>query len=78
VNKARTVIGEGAFIGSNSALVAPVTVGDRAYVATGTVVTRDVEPDALAVGRARQENKPGYAPKLRARAEAIKAAKAKK
>jgi bifunctional UDP-N-acetylglucosamine pyrophosphorylase/glucosamine-1-phosphate N-acetyltransferase len=78
VNKARTVIGEGAFIGSNSSLVAPVTIGDRAYVASGSVVTKDVEPDALAVGRARQENKAGYAPKLRARAEAIKAAKAKK
>ena len=75
VNKARTVIGEGAFIGSNSSLIAPVTIGANAYVGSGSVITRDVEPDALAVGRARQENKPGYAPKLRARAEAIKAAK---
>ena len=78
VNKSRTVIGERAFIGSNSVLVAPVTVGDGAYVATGAVVTKDVEPDALAIGRARQENKPGYAPRLRARAQAIKAAKAAK
>jgi bifunctional UDP-N-acetylglucosamine pyrophosphorylase/glucosamine-1-phosphate N-acetyltransferase len=78
VNKARTVIGEGAFIGSNSSLVAPVTIGDRAYVGSGSVITKDVEPDALAVGRARQENRAGYAPKLRARAEAIKAAKARK
>lgn len=78
VNKSRTSIGERAFIGSNSVLVAPVTIGDGAYVATGAVVTRDVEPEALAIGRARQENKPGYAPRLRARAQAIKAAKAGK
>ena len=75
INKSKTVIGEGVFIGSNSSLVAPVTIGDNAYVASGSVITKDVEPDALALGRARQENKPGYAPKLRARAEAIKAAK---
>jgi bifunctional UDP-N-acetylglucosamine pyrophosphorylase/glucosamine-1-phosphate N-acetyltransferase len=75
INKSKTVIGEGAFIGSNSSLVAPVTIGANAYVASGSVITKDVEPDALALGRARQENKPGYAPKLRARAEAIKAAK---
>ena len=78
VNKSRTSIGERAFIGSNSVLVAPVTIGDGAYVATGAVVTRNVEPEALAIGRARQENKPGYAPRLRARAQAIKAAKAGK
>ncbi|HHY50509.1 MAG TPA: bifunctional UDP-N-acetylglucosamine diphosphorylase/glucosamine-1-phosphate N-acetyltransferase GlmU, partial [Alphaproteobacteria bacterium] len=76
VNKARTTIGARAFIGSNSSLVAPVTIGDGAYVASGSVITRDVEPDALAIGRARQENKPGYAPRLRQRAEAIRKAKA--
>jgi bifunctional UDP-N-acetylglucosamine pyrophosphorylase / glucosamine-1-phosphate N-acetyltransferase len=75
VNKWQTTIGEGAFIGSNSSLVAPVTIGANAYVASGSVITKDVEPDALAFGRARQENKPGYAKKLRARAEAVKAAK---
>jgi bifunctional UDP-N-acetylglucosamine pyrophosphorylase/glucosamine-1-phosphate N-acetyltransferase len=75
VNKARTVIGANAFIGSNSSLVAPVTIGESAYVASGSVITRNVEPDALALGRARQENKPGYATKLRSRAEAIKKAK---
>ncbi|HQZ13102.1 MAG TPA: bifunctional UDP-N-acetylglucosamine diphosphorylase/glucosamine-1-phosphate N-acetyltransferase GlmU [Devosia sp.] len=75
INKSKTVIGEGAFIGSNSSLVAPVTIGANAYVGSGSVITRDVEPDALALGRARQENMLGYAPKLRARAEAIKAAK---
>jgi bifunctional UDP-N-acetylglucosamine pyrophosphorylase/glucosamine-1-phosphate N-acetyltransferase len=75
VNKARTTIGANVFIGSNNSLVAPVTIGDGAYTASGSVITKDVEPDALAVGRARQENKLGYAAKLKARAEAIKAAK---
>ncbi len=65
--KHTTTIGEGAFIGSDSQLVAPVTVGDRAYVATGTTVTRDVPADALAIGQAKQENKEGYATRLRAK-----------
>ena len=65
--KHTTTIGEGAFIGSDSQLVAPVTVGAGAYVGTGTTVTQDVPPDALAIGRARQENKEGYAAKLRSR-----------
>ncbi len=74
--KHRTVLGEGAFIGSDSQLVAPVTIGKGAYVATGTTVTRDVPDDALAVGRARQENKEGYASRLKARlAAAAKKAK---
>lgn len=77
VNKSKTVIGAGAFIGSNSSLVAPVTIGDGAYVASGSVITRDVAPDDLAIARAKQENKPGYASKLRARAEAIKKSKTK-
>ena len=55
VNKHRTVIGDGAFIGCNTNLVAPVEVGAGAYTAAGTTVTRDVPADALAVGRARQE-----------------------
>jgi bifunctional UDP-N-acetylglucosamine pyrophosphorylase/glucosamine-1-phosphate N-acetyltransferase len=61
-----TRIGAGAFIGSNSALVAPVTIGAGAIVAAGSVVTRDVEDDALAVSRARQETKPGWAARFRA------------
>jgi bifunctional UDP-N-acetylglucosamine pyrophosphorylase/glucosamine-1-phosphate N-acetyltransferase len=65
--KHTTRVGEGAFIGSDSQLVAPVTVGANAYVATGTTVTRDVPADALAIGRTKQENKEGYAPRLRAR-----------
>jgi bifunctional UDP-N-acetylglucosamine pyrophosphorylase/glucosamine-1-phosphate N-acetyltransferase len=58
--KYHTEIGKGAFIGSNSALVAPVTIGDDAYVATGSVVTVDVPSGALAVARGRQANKPGW------------------
>ena len=64
-NKHRTVIGRDAFIGSNTALVAPVTVGDGAYVATGSVVTSDVPVDALTIARARQVDKPGRAAELR-------------
>jgi bifunctional UDP-N-acetylglucosamine pyrophosphorylase / glucosamine-1-phosphate N-acetyltransferase len=67
INKWRTTIGEGAFIGSNTALVAPVSVGDGAYVATGSVITADVAADALAIARARQVDKPGRAAELRAR-----------
>lgn len=74
--KHQTVIGEGAFIGSDSQLVAPVTVGKGAFVASGTTVTEDVPDDALAIARTRQENKPGYGEKLRARlSEAARLAK---
>jgi len=66
-NKHRTVIGKEAFIGSNTAFVAPVTVGDGAYVATGSVVTVDVPKDALSIARARQVDKPGRAAELRAK-----------
>ncbi len=64
-SKARTDIGEGAFIGSNSALVAPVAVGAGAIVGAGSVITRDVEKDSLAVARGRQEGVPGWAEKFR-------------
>ena len=67
VNKHRTTIGDGAFIGSNTALVAPVTVGAGAIVAAGSVVTGDVPPDALTLARGLQVNKPGRAPEIRAR-----------
>jgi bifunctional UDP-N-acetylglucosamine pyrophosphorylase / glucosamine-1-phosphate N-acetyltransferase len=66
-SKFRTIIGEDVFIGSNTALVAPVTVGDGAYVATGSVITSDVPPDGLTIARARQVDKPGRARELRAR-----------
>ena len=75
VNKSETLIGENAFIGSNSSLVAPVSIGDNAYVGSGSVITSDVPADALALGRARQDVKPGRATLLRERALAIKAAK---
>jgi bifunctional UDP-N-acetylglucosamine pyrophosphorylase/glucosamine-1-phosphate N-acetyltransferase len=65
--KNRTDIGAGAFIGSNSALVAPVTIGDGAYIGSGSVITKPVEADALAVARGRQEAKPGWAKAFRAR-----------
>ena len=73
-----TRIGKGAFIGSDSQLVAPVTIGDGAYVGTGTTVTKDVPPDALAIGRAKQENKEGYGSRLRGRLKAAKEAAAAK
>jgi bifunctional UDP-N-acetylglucosamine pyrophosphorylase / glucosamine-1-phosphate N-acetyltransferase len=75
--KHTTTIEAGAFIGSDSQLVAPVTVGANAYVATGTTVTSDVPPNALAISRVKQENKEGYASRLRARMKASKEAKGK-
>ncbi len=63
--KARTDIGEGAFIGSNSALVAPVAVGAGAIVGAGSVITRDVKNNSLAVARGRQESIQGWAEKFR-------------
>ena len=65
--KYRTVIGEGAFIGSNTALVAPVTIGARAIVGAGSVITRDVEPDSLAVERSDQKGIAGWAKRFRER-----------
>ena len=62
-----TEIGKGAFVGSNSSLVAPISIGDGAYVASGSVLTENVEPDALAFGRARQKNLPGKGRELRER-----------
>jgi bifunctional UDP-N-acetylglucosamine pyrophosphorylase/glucosamine-1-phosphate N-acetyltransferase len=59
--KHQTVIEDGAFVGSNSTLVAPVTIGSGAYTAAGSTITKSVEADALAIGRARQEVKPKWA-----------------
>jgi len=64
--KHRTEIGEGAFIGSNTALVAPVTVGEGAYVGSGSVITKNVPAGALALERSSQEERPGWAAKFRA------------
>jgi len=60
VNKHQTIIGEGAFIGSNSSLVAPVTIGNRATTGAGSVITTAVADDTLAVGRAKQRNIEGW------------------
>ena len=65
--KYRTVIGAGAFIGSNTALVAPVVVGDGAIVGAGSVITRDVEPDSLALERNQQKGIAGWARRFRER-----------
>ncbi len=74
-NKFETHIGANAFIGSNSALVAPVAIGEGAIIGSGSVITADVPDDALALGRGRQEIKPGRAKLIRERNAAIKAAK---
>jgi bifunctional UDP-N-acetylglucosamine pyrophosphorylase/glucosamine-1-phosphate N-acetyltransferase len=63
--KHRTDIGKNAFIGTNSSLVAPVTIGDGAYIGSGSVITENVPADALALGRARQVVKEGWAARLR-------------
>ena len=70
--KHRTVIGEGAFIGSNSALVAPVTIGNGAFVGSGSVITDDVPADSLAVARGRQAVKEGWSRDFRERSSAAK------
>lgn len=77
VFKHHTEIGERAFIGSNTALVAPVRVGDDAMTGSGSVITKDIPDQALALGRARQENKPSLALKLMTKLKAAKAAKNK-
>jgi bifunctional UDP-N-acetylglucosamine pyrophosphorylase/glucosamine-1-phosphate N-acetyltransferase len=74
-DKHRTIIGTNVFIGSDTALVAPVTVGDGAIVGAGSVITRDVSPDALVIARGQQVEKPGRAKKIRA---ALAAAKQKR
>jgi bifunctional UDP-N-acetylglucosamine pyrophosphorylase/glucosamine-1-phosphate N-acetyltransferase len=75
VFKHKTIIGERAFIGSNTALVAPVRVGHDAMTGSGSVVTEDVPDDAMAISRARQVNKPSLALRLMNRLKAAKAAK---
>jgi bifunctional UDP-N-acetylglucosamine pyrophosphorylase/glucosamine-1-phosphate N-acetyltransferase len=75
--KHHTDIGAGAFVGSDTSLVAPVKVGDGAIVGAGSVVTRDVAADALVVTRAEQKEVPGWAEKFRTRKKTAKAAKAK-
>lgn len=76
-NKFKTTIGSNAFVGSNSALIAPLTIGNGVYVASGSVITDEVPENALALGRARQVNKEGRAEILREKYKAIKASKNK-
>jgi len=66
VNKFKTTIGKGVFVGSDSTLVAPITVGDGAYIGAGSCITKDVPADALSVGRSRQITKDGWAAVKRA------------
>ncbi len=75
--KAKTTIGVNAFIGSNTSLVAPVTIGDGAMTGSGSVITRDVAPGALAFERAPQTEKGGWATAFRERRAAEKAAQKK-
>ncbi len=69
VNKHKTTIGSGAFVGSNSTLVAPVEVGEGGYVGAGSVITKPVPAEALALGRARQIVKPGWVSRRKALAD---------
>ena len=64
-DKSKTFIEEGAFVGSNTSLVAPVRIGKNAYVGSGTVVTKDVTDGALAVARSPQKEITGWAEKLK-------------
>lgn len=77
VMKHRTTIGKRVFIGSDTMLVAPVTVGDGALTASGSVITEDVPAEAVAISRARQVTKPGLATRMFEKLKSIKAAKAK-
>jgi len=77
-NKHRTVIGKSAFIGSNTALVAPVRIGDGAVVGAGSTIVRDIADDALSIARGAQVDMPGRAKALREKLAAEKAAKAGK
>lgn len=68
VNKWHTEIGNDVFVGSGSTIISPVTVGDEAFIAAGSTINYDVDPGEMAIARARQENKPGYAKKLKEKA----------
>jgi bifunctional UDP-N-acetylglucosamine pyrophosphorylase/glucosamine-1-phosphate N-acetyltransferase len=65
VNKSKTIIGKNVFVGSNTTLVAPLNVGEGSYLAAASIINRDVPKDSLAIARSHQENKEGYAIKIR-------------
>jgi bifunctional UDP-N-acetylglucosamine pyrophosphorylase/glucosamine-1-phosphate N-acetyltransferase len=71
-NKFNTYVGKNVFLGSNATIVAPVTIEEDAFIAAGSTINRDVKKNDLAIARARQENKPGYATVFRTKAKAIK------
>lgn len=75
VNKFHSDIGNNAFVGSGSTIISPVKVGDGAFIAAGSTINKDIAPDDMAIARARQENKEGYAKILHAKALAKKNAK---
>lgn len=77
-NKFNTYVGKNVFLGSNATIVSPVTIEDGSFIAAGSTINHDVKKDDLAIARARQENKPGYANVFRAKANAIKEANKKK
>jgi len=77
VLKHKTIVGEGAFIGSNTSLVAPVSVGAKAMTGSGSVISKDVPAQALGISRPRQANVPEFATKLMARLTAIKSSRKK-
>jgi bifunctional UDP-N-acetylglucosamine pyrophosphorylase/glucosamine-1-phosphate N-acetyltransferase len=74
-NKAKTIIGAGAFVGSNSSLVAPVKIGSGAYIGSGSVITRDVPDDALAVERNEVATKDGWGKRFRDKHAGLKKSK---
>ena len=63
-SKARSVIGDQAFIGSNANIVAPVNIGDKAFIAAGSTIINDIPEEALAISRSEQKNVPNYWEKL--------------
>jgi bifunctional UDP-N-acetylglucosamine pyrophosphorylase/glucosamine-1-phosphate N-acetyltransferase len=75
VNKFHSDIGDNAFVGSGSTIISPVKVGDGAFIAAGSTINRDIAPNDMAIARARQENKTGYAKTLHEKALAKKKAK---
>ena len=77
-SKFRTDIGDDVFVGVQTALIAPIHVGDGAYVGTGTTLTKDVPEDALALSRVAQKNRPGFASRLRQKFAGRKARSSKK
>lgn len=73
--KHKTIVGDNAFVGVQTALIAPIQIGNGAYIGTGTTLTKDVPEDALALSRVPQQNRDGFAPRLREKFAAKKALK---